>query len=260
MTRTLTRSAALALLPLTLLLAGCFNLENRYVVNEDGSGSQTVRFAVPADTLTGLGEDLPDVAELESDEDIAELQSALGDMGEMRFFSSQEEGVGFELTVNVGPSDDFAAALKEQAAAIQAALPPEMADEFDMSMLDVAGDQLTLNREGDEWRFEIKAASLDPAALSALTGDPDMGMMANLFMGQTTILTSIRMPGEVVEHNADEVLEDGTLVWTQTGVATERSIFARSDVGGDGLSTMVQAGLAIVLVGVLLYTRSRRAA
>ncbi len=258
---------ALTLIPIALVLSGCFNIENHYVVNDDGSGSRTIRFAIPAETLTGFGEELPDTAEMESDEQIQAIRAALGEMGEMRFFSSEEEGVGFELIVNVDASDDFAAALLERASAVQAALPAEVTAEFDMTMFDVAGEELVLRRDGDEWIFEVQAASLDGDALSALTGDPEMGMMADFFMGETNIITSIHLPGEVTEHNADEVREDGTLVWTQTGVSDERTMFARSDVGGGGLSTMMQAGLLIggiafvlAFVGFLIFGRNRGAA
>ncbi|MDA1009920.1 MAG: hypothetical protein DWG83_00245 [Chloroflexi bacterium] len=267
MNRMLARLAALTLIPIALVLSGCFNIENNYVVNEDGSGSRTIRFAIPAETLTGFGEELPDTAEMESDEEIAAIRSALGEMGEMRFFSSEEEGVGFELTMNVDASDDFAAALTERASAVQAALPPEVTAEFDMSMFDVAGEGLILRRDGDEWIFEVQAASLDSDAIGALTGDPEMGMMADFFMGETNIVTTIRLPGEVTEHNADEVREDGTLVWTQTGVSDERTMSARSDVGGGGLSSIGMAGLvigavalALGVVGFLILSRNRRAA
>jgi hypothetical protein len=88
-----------------------------------------------------------------------------------------------------------------------------------------------------------------------------------MFLDQTTLTTRLKLPGEVVEHNADEVLEDGTLVWTQTGADEPRTLSARSEVGGgSGLSTMAKAGLLIggialvaLVGGFLLFGRRRRA-
>lgn len=260
-TRIASRLPLLALLPAAVILSGCFAIENGYVVEADGSGSQSIRFAIPGEVLTGAGEELPDVEEMESDPEIAALREALGDRGSMTFFSSEEEGVGFELTIFVEPSDDFAASLAARIAAIAA----EMPQEADTSMFDIAGQELVLQRDGDGWLFELPGVSLDAETLGAMTGDPQAAEMAGFFLDQTTVQTRVQLPGEVSEHNADEVLDDGTLVWTQTGVATERTLTARSTAGGSGLSTMAQAalligGITLVLAfaGFLIFGRRDR--
>ena len=265
MNRTLARLLALMLLPVALLAAGCFQIENHIVVNEDGSGTQTIRFALPADFLAGMGmgQELPSVEELESEADMQAMRGALQEGEELRFFSSEEEGIGFEMTLLVGVSDDFAAALEARGADLEAAMPSDVL-EGDVSLLDmVSGGDFQLARDGDEWVFEYRVEPLDSAMLGELAGDPQAGMMAEFFDEQMTVQTTLQLPGEVTEHNADEVLEDGTLVWTQTGFGTSATLSARSDVGG-GLSTMMMAGLLIgglvvvlALVGYLLLGRKR---
>jgi hypothetical protein len=251
------------LLPAVLLLAGCFAIEVGYVVEEDGSGSQTIRFAVPAEVLGGFGEGLPDVQELEADADVAAVREALDGVGTMTFFSNPQDGVGFEVTVLVDASDDFAAAI----AARGEELAARIGDDADFSMLELAGDDLVLRRDGDEWVFELRLESLDMDALGALTGDPDAAGMASFFLDQTTVTTTLRLPGELGEHNADEVREDGTLVWVQSGADSARTYTARSSVGTAGVLTMMQAGLLIggiaIIAGVsgyLLFGRRRQPA
>lgn len=260
------RRLTLALIaPAILLLSACFGVETTYEVNADGSGSQTTRIAIPAELATSFGEEMPSIEEMEQEPEMAQLREALGDDGEIEFFSSEEEGVGFVFTVHVDASDDFGAAVAAKGEALRAAMP----DDDDMgSMIEMAGQTPTLRRDGDTWVFEQTGVAIDPAALSELSGeDGDMAGMAAMFLQQTTITTRLNLPGEVVEHNADEVEEDGTLVWTQTGSDAPRTLTARSEVGGDGLSTLVKAGLligaiAVVLAigGFILFGRKRRAA
>lgn len=265
MNRTLARLLALMLLPVALLAAGCFQIENHMVVNDDGSGTQTIRFALPADFLAGMGmgQELPTVEELESEADMQVMRDALQEGEELRFFSSEEEGIGFEMTLLVDASDDFAAALEARGAELEAAMPESML-EGEMSPLDVAsGGDFQLALDGDEWVFEYEMEPIDSAMLGELAGDPQAGMMAEFFGEQMTMQTTLKLPGEVTEHNADEVLEDGTLVWNQTGFGTSATLSARSDVSS-GLSTMMMAGLLIGglvvvlgLAGYLLFGRKR---
>lgn len=274
------RRFTLALLaPALLLLSGCFDVQTTYEVNEDGSGTQTVRFAIPPELATSFGEELPTEEELQEEAELEQLQDALGEDGSMRFFSNTEEGVGFEMVISVEPTDDFGAALQARADAIAAA-----ADEETSSMLEMTGGLLTLHREGDTWTFEQQGQPIDEELFSDLAGAEagdlgdgteaegegdleDMAGMASMFLEQTTITTRLKLPGEVTEHNADEVLDDGTLVWNQTGAETDRTLMARSDVSGGGLSTMVKAllligGIAIVLLiaGYFLFGRKRASA
>lgn len=258
------RRLALAFLaPAILLLSGCFTVETSYEVNEDGSGTQTMRLAIPAEVATSFGEELPDIEEMEQEPELQEFREALGDDGSITFFSDAEEGIGFELVISVDASEDFGAALEAKANELTAVMP----DDETGSMIAMAGNIPTLRQEGDDWIFEQSGDALDPALLSGLAGEEEGAGFAAMFLDQTTIITRVNLPGEVVEHNADEVLEDGTLVWTQTGAAEPRTLAARSELNGGGLPTLVMAGLLIgaiavvlLVVGFFLFGRGRRPA
>ncbi len=263
MRRRLTTALFMALLaPAALLLAGCFGVETSYVVNDDGSATQTLRLALPAELATSFGEELPTVEELEQEPEMEPLREALGDDGSISFFSSQEEGLGFVITLSVDASEDVGAALAAKAETLADAVPDE-----DMgSMLQMSGAPPTIRLENDEWIFEQTGQAIDPAMLGEMAGGDEAAGFATMFMEQTTITTRVKLPGEVVEHNADEELEDGTLVWRQTGADAPRTLMARSDVGGGGLPTAVLAalligGIAVVagIGGYMLFGRRRSA-
>jgi len=243
------RRITLALMaPALLLLSGCFAVETSYVVNDDGSATQTLRLAIPAEVATSFGEELPTAEELEQEPELDALRDVLGEDGSISFFSSEEEGIGFVITMSVEASDDVGAALAARAEAIAGALP-----EDDMgSMVQMAGPAPTIRLVDDEWTFEQVGEPVDAAMLSALAGGDEAAGFATMFMEQTTITTRVKLPGEVVEHNADEVLEDGTLVWTQTGADAPRTLMARTETGGSGLSTPILAALLIGGIAVVL--------
>jgi len=263
MRRRLTQALFAALLaPAALFLAGCFAVETTYVVNEDGSATQTLRLALPADLARSFGEELPSVAELEQEPELDTLRAALGEGGTISFFSSDAEGVGFVITLSVDASDDAGAALAAKSAALSAALP----DDEMGSLVQMAGAAPTIRLEGDVWIFEQVGEAIDPAMLGDLAGGDEAAGFAAMFMEQTTITTRVKLPGTVVEHNADEELEDGTLVWNQTGASAPRTLMARSDIGEDGLPTVVLAalligGIAVIagISGYMLFGRRRTA-
>ncbi|MGE3960434.1 MAG: hypothetical protein AB7F65_01975 [Dehalococcoidia bacterium] len=257
------RRLSLALLaPALLLLSGCFSVESSIVVNEDGSGTQTVRFALPSEVATSLGGELPSIEEMQEEPEFEAIRDALGENGSVAFFSNVEDGIGFEMVISVDASDDFAAALRARSEQLVAAMPPSEGDADITALMDVTEDAFTLRREGDEWVFE-QDQSIDPALLSEMAGGDDVAGMASMFLAQTSITTRLQLPGEVTEHNADEVLEDGTLVWTSTGADAGRTLMARSDVSS-GLPRPVLIGLlvggialAALFLGFLLFGRRR---
>jgi hypothetical protein len=70
------------------------------------------------------------------------------------------------------------------------------------------------------------------------------------------------MPGTVVEHNADEVLADGRLLWEIPLVGGEKEIFARSEFGSSAmwwlwliLGIVLVAGITAAIVAVLMSRR-----
>lgn len=249
------RKLLFVLLPLGALLTGCFQIETDYVVNEDGSGSQTVRFAIPGEVLAQMGGEMPSLEEAQNDPQMQALRDALGDRGSLEFFASEEEGFGFEMTVNVPPSDDFSAALQS--------ILDELPQDGELPTEQITSELPVLRRSGDEWDFSFEL-DISQEELSAAAGDEESAAFASLFMDQSSVITRLRLPGEVVEHNADEVLEDGTLVWTQEGLGEPRTLTARSDISGGGGSgvriVLIIAGALAVAgtIAVLAYFAMRR--
>ncbi len=67
------------------------------------------------------------------------------------------------------------------------------------------------------------------------------------------------LPGEVVERNADSVLDDGTLVWDLPVTGGTVDVFARSESGGGFPVMPVVIGIALIAAGgVAIYLLSRR--
>lgn len=227
------------LIPAAALLAGCYSIENSYVVNEDGSGSQTVRFSIPMELFASLGNEAPALSEIESDSDIQAMRAALGENGSLSFFSSEEEGFGLELVINVPASDDFGQALTD--------LAPALPQDSGFSLGEVQGALPAIRREGDTWSFQLESAAITGEDIAALTGDPDTAGMASLFLDQITMTTRVRLPGDVTEHNADDVLEDGTLVWNQTGADEARLLTATSEIRGGSNQRLI-----LIVAGVLV--------
>jgi hypothetical protein len=242
------------LVPAAALLVGCFNLENSYVINEDGSGTQSVRFAIPIEVLEGLGGELPSIEDTDSDPDIQALREALGDQGSITFFSNEEEGFGMEVILHAPASDDFSAAIAE----VIAGLPEDSEIDFE----DLLNTTESIQRDGDTWTFERELAPLSTDDVASLTGDPDSAGVASLFLDESVVTVRLLLPGTVKDHNADEVLEDGTLVWTQSGVDPTRTLTATSELGGGSnnlrLILIVAAVLAAAAVmAVVAYFATR---
>lgn len=249
------RKLLLLLVPLAAVLSGCFTIESSYVVNEDGSGSQTIRFAIPGEVLSSLGGQLPSLEEAESDPDMQALREALGDQGSIEFFSSEEEGFGFEMVVHVPASDDFTAALEQ----VLADLPQD----GELPIDQVTSEAPSIERDGDAWTFSMAMQALTDQDLSELSGDEQSAAFAGAFLNQSTVTVRLKLPGTVEEHNADEVLSDGTLVWTQQGADTARTLTARSELDSGGAAmrvVLIVAGVlgAAAVVAGLAYLAMRR--
>ncbi len=255
--RRFVRNLLWIVLPSAVLLTGCFSVDMSYVVNEDGSGSHTVRMAFPQELVSALGGELPSQEELRSDPEMLALQEALGDRGSVTFFSNDEEGFGFEMTVNVPASEDFGAAL-EQALAD---LPQD--SELPIGEITDTIAPASIVRDGDTWTFSQEMSAVSSEDLAALSGGDDTAAMAGMFLDQSTITVRISLPGSVAEHNADQVEDDGTLVWIQEGADEPRVLSAQSSLSaGNGAmrAVLIVAGTlaAALLVAGLAYLAMRR--
>jgi hypothetical protein len=76
------------------------------------------------------------------------------------------------------------------------------------------------------------------------------------------------MPGTVVEHNADEVLSDGRLLWALPILGGEKTFIAKSEFGGGSslwwlwiiLGVVLVAGVAAIIAAVVLGKRQEKQA
>lgn len=246
MRRTLPRTLLTALTAAlaAALLAGCFSIENAIEVNEDGSGVQRVRFTMPMELFGMVGEEAPSAdemrAEFENEPDIQELRAALQAHGGSLELIITGEAFGFEMTIAVPASDDFAAALRERHSSLPS---PE-----ELPLGSVAAESMVLRHDGDRWVYEEVIPDLAATALGEMELDASDAEFASLFLDGISLTQRLRLPGTLIEHNADEVLPDGTLVWHIGGTDGERSLTATSDVGGGGLNMPLVAGLVVVLL------------
>lgn len=258
------RKLFLLLVPLAALLAGCFTVESNYVVNDDGSGTYTMRFAIPAEVIQALSSmggasgEFPSSEEMENDPEMEALRDALGDRGSVTVFSNEDEGFGFTMTVNVPASDDFTAALE----GVLADLPQD--SELPTNQVSTVAPMPSIKRSGDTWTFSQELPSLSGEDFGSLTGDDQAAGFASMSADQSSVTITVSLPGEVTDHNADEVRSDGTLVWTQQGIDGGRTLTAESDAtagGGGGMTViLIVAGIlaAALLVAVLAYIAMRK--
>jgi len=77
----------------------------------------------------------------------------------------------------------------------------------------------------------------------------------------------LSMPGTVVEHNADEVLADGSLRWDLPIMGGSKDVYARSDFGGTSipwlwiiLGIVLIVGVIAVIAAVVLGKRQQKKA
>ena len=99
---------------------------------------------------------------------------------------------------------------------------------------------------------DVGDLGLDP---SSLTGDV---FSANFILG---------MPGTVVEHNADEVLSDGSLKWSLPILGGTKTIIAKSEFGSSSLwwlwivlGVVLVVGVIAIIAAVVLGRRQEKQA
>lgn len=121
-------------------------------------------------------------------------------------------------------------------------------DELNTVLQDAAtaglADEVTVVREGNEYRYTATIGDLSAAA-EGLGGF----ITADTFDDFFDIVLAVDMPGNVVDHNADSVREDGTLVW-QIGIDDSgKTISATSRVATDWAPVAIGVILLLVLLG-----------
>ncbi len=206
-------------------------------VNEDRSGTAAFEFGLDEEFLGviestgGSVDDLFGELDLGSEEGEATVRTE-GDMtytGVTMEFTDIDEAMN-ELTGVTGSDDP-------------------LFQEFSFAM-DEEMAELTAKVSATE--EDLGDLGIDPTALTAdIFG-------ANFILG---------MPGTVVEHNADEVLADGSLRWDLPLLGGEKEIYAKSEFGGSSLwwlwivlGVVLVIGAAAIIAAIVLGKRQSKQA
>lgn len=245
----------LLLAPLAaLVLTGCIRAEIAIRVNDDGSGTVSVLTAVDGSVLAAFaGEGGSGLGDLLGDGDIASAFTDVDDedLPPGASVEAYEDGdfVGARITVPFAAGDDVASALEQLS---------EGGDETPFAGAGGAFESFVLERDGerDGWRFE---ARLSEDATDAGLGDGGGGdafgdAITGALLGDASFTVRLALPGEIVEHNADE-LTGGELVWHLDVLdPSARPLMARSEASsgsGGGVSSGVLVVGLLVVAGLL---------
>ena len=247
----------LLLAPLAaLVLTGCIRAEIAIRVNEDGSGTVSLLTAVDGSVLAAFasGEGGSGLGDLVGDGDIA---SAFTDIDEADLPSgasveAYEDGdfVGARVTVPFAAGDDVASALER--------LSADGGDDTPFAGVGGAFESFVLERgAADEggWRFDARLSDdATDAGLGEGGGDAFGDAIASALLGDASFTVRLALPGEIVEHNADEI-SGGELVWHLDVLDPgARPLMARSEASagsGGGVSTSVLVVGLLVVAGLL---------
>lgn len=115
-------------------------------------------------------------------------------------------------------------------------------------------EDLSATREGNEYRYSGTVGDLGAAVDSAGIG----GLTTATFDQFFVVSVSVRLPGEVIDHNADEVLEDGTLVWNLGIDDSGSTIQATSRVATDWAPIAIGAIVVAAVLGAAAVWFLRR--
>lgn len=240
----LTRLAAFALF--ALLLSGCtmrawFDID----VSEDGSGTFEVTMA--------FDEEFQALMEQETDEEIDWTDPESWEETEGSGFSPGDFPEGAEIRPYT--EDDFEG--------FTVSVPFDSLEEFDEmvgEMQEDSEDAFPFQITSTDGRFELTTeGEIFESADDELSGeDTDMipeEMLSNLF----DIQVRASLPGELISHNADEVTEDGTLVWRVDPLADEQaSPQAVTEVSQGSWLIWVLIGAAVVVAAAIAVIALRR--
>ncbi|MEN8239038.1 MAG: hypothetical protein ABFR53_07550 [Actinomycetota bacterium] len=190
-------------------------------INEDGSatvGAEVGFDEEMLDLLSQTGDDPADLFTEDLPEEAAGFEPYTRTEGDMSFF-------GFSNTIEDLETYDFSD------------FGQEMFSDFADFSYTTDGNTATLNASiaSADVGGGLGDLPIDP---SDITGDI---FSANLI---------VSMPGTVSEHNADEVREDGTLVWT-IPLTGSVDVTAVSDIGSSSTSWILWVLIGVLVVGII---------
>lgn len=218
-----------------LALAACFRAETNIEVNQDGSGTVGFLIAMDMETMEGLAGAFEDFEDFEG-EDFEEEEDFEFDPAENPFLEDfedaelppgttiepyEEDGwMGVWVRVPFQSEGDVAQTLAELF---------EVVGEDDEMLGSDGFETFRLERQGDLWIFEAELAADEDSDFAS--DDPAEMAFLEAFFPDEPYVFSIKLPGGVVDHNADRVADDGTLIWVLDIFTTEsRQINATSDI------------------------------
>ncbi|MFA9429847.1 hypothetical protein [Egicoccus sp. AB-alg2] len=243
-----------ALLACALALAGCrLDVGGELAVERDGSGTVGVVLSLDPEAVARLDELALDP--------FAELSAAAVDADgwQVTRAGSEDGGSQVRLTHAAGDPQALTDAFRDLVAGLSDDDPALVVD------LDLVVEG------GGAARLDGTAGLRPPATAGALQDGEPIGPsgeeLAALVDEAVTATLQVRLPGPVVEHDADEVVGGGlfvtspaqTLTW-DVPVGDVRTVTARSDAP-PVLTLPVIAGVAVaslVLVGVVIWWWRRR--
>lgn len=186
---------------LAVVSAGCLRTEIDIDVSDDGSVQYGGVFAVDPEAIGQLDELL---GEFGDDADGGEgipgrdeiCEQFVTDQG----FDDMPSGEGVEADVEPYDEDGFCGVRFQVTAD---------ADAADEALAGVGGGQDLVLREepGGGWYFELPLGDLGDAG--DVAGFPGFD---NFFDGASFVVR-VKLPGTQIDHNADEIASDGTMIW-----------------------------------------------
>lgn len=259
--------AVLSLLAAVAVLAGCYRTDMAIHVDDDGSGSFEIVFAIDREAWERFGG-----SGLLFDEETGE---DFGDdpCGQIRAqIESSAEEVPAGTEVKPYEQDGFCGVqMRGEFSSI------DQLDELLIDADDGTFSTFTLERDGDAWVFEAEPLPTEDAG--------EMVGFEELMQGASNVFR-LRLPGRQVDHNADRIDDDGTLIWNLGVTGETRTLRARTEpgdpirgqtltpagedipgqLGGDGdddggsSALWIGLGLLVVVaavVGLVLWQRTR---
>ena len=248
------RLRALAgLAAVALALTACIKADVDIAVDDDGSGRIIVISAIDKDAAedfagsfdTGDGADGLDVGD-PCDDPVTDARGSVPPGVQVEPYD-QGGFCGVRLTAEFGSGDDVAATLE--------GLLQGVDDD-----LSGGSGQITLRREGEGWLFEVA---------NDVSADEEIPAFGESLLEDAEIAYRVKLPGRQVDHNADRIEGDGTMVWELDLVGETRDrLFVRTEPGetitgggGGGSSTLLIVGgvvIAAALLGFVVWRQTRK--
>lgn len=219
---------------LAIVATGCFRIDMRVDVSDDGTGVVQVETAVQPDkieSLSGVFGDLGAIGDESGEPPTRE---------EICADYLDDQDLPSDVEVETFDDGDFCGARYTQS------FTPDTLGE----VLGADGD-FTLEADGDGWRFEAVTTEDQEA------NDAEFLALFESVLEDAEFVLRVRLPGRQVEHNADRIDPDGSLVWDLDIFDPPERLFARTVPGdpitGSGEESSSTVGLiALAVVGGLV--------